>query len=69
MSSSRSSIATARTRAPRPPRKVRPRRGPPRPAREWVVIDLLPKMLPITDAEIDVLDKMLGARIDTILKG
>jgi hypothetical protein len=33
------------------------------------VIDLLPKMLPITDAEIDVLDKMLGARIDTILKG
>ncbi len=69
MSSSRLPIAAVRTRVPRLSRKVRPRRRPPRPPREWGVIDLLPEVLPITDAEVEVLDKMLGARIDAILKG
>jgi hypothetical protein len=33
------------------------------------VVDQLPLPLPITQAEIDVLDRMLGAQIDAILKG
>jgi hypothetical protein len=68
MSSSRASEAKHRRRPDRPPRKVRPRRREPRPSREWELIDLLPSSLPITDAEIEVLDKMLGGQIDAILK-
>lgn len=69
MSSSRTPAEKQGRRAQRPPRKLRPLRRQPRPPREWTVIDLLPEVFPITDAEIDVLDKMLGARIDAILKG
>lgn len=50
-------------------RRVRPPRRPPRAPREWELIDQLPSALPITQAEIEVLDKMLGAQIDAILKG
>ncbi|MDP2782127.1 hypothetical protein [Devosia sp.] len=66
MSSSRPS---APRRAAKPPRKVRPPRRPARAPREWELIDQLPSALPITQAEIEVLDKMLGAQIDAILKG
>lgn len=48
---------------------MRPPRRPPRAPREWELIDQLPSTLPITQAEIEVLDKMLGAQIDAILKG
>lgn len=69
MSSSRPSPAPVRKRPERPPRKVRPLRRSPRSPREWDVVDLLPASLPITNAEIEVLDKMLGGQIDAILKG
>lgn len=66
MSSSRASHTR---RLEKPPRSVRaPRRRPP-PPKEWELVDLLPSPLPVTQAEIEVLDKMLGARIDAILKG
>lgn len=64
-----SSRPCAPRRAAKPPRKVRPPRRPPRAPREWELIDQLSSTLPITQAEIEVLDKMLGAQIDAILKG
>lgn len=69
MSSSPSSSAPVRKRPERPPRKGRPLRRSPRPPRERDLVDLLPASLPITNAEIEVLDKMLGSQIDAILKG
>ncbi len=69
MNSSRPLPPKTRKRATKPPRKVRPPRRKSPPAREWELENLLPRPLPITQAEIDVLDKMLGAQIDAILKG
>lgn len=66
MSSSRSAHSQ---KSGKPPRKVRPPRRRPPPSRAWELVDPLPSPLPVTQVEIEVLDKMLGARIDTILKG
>lgn len=69
MSSSTGRPAKVRQRPERPPRKVRPLRRSPRQPREREIINLLPAILPITDAEIDLLGRLLGSHIDAILKG
>lgn len=63
-----SSRASPRRRREKQPRKVRPLRRPAQP-REWELIVLLPSPLPVTQAEVEILDKMLGGRVDAILKG
>lgn len=59
--------ATRRTAAPRPAR-ARVHKRAPRPIADRQIDDRLPSPFPVTAAEVDLLDRMLGSAIDAILR-